>query len=200
MNRNIKILISSSITGLFVFFYILISETGMLRLSGKIIDYLIFFLFLTLSIGYSLSFINNRIEQKSRLKEDFVIWFFIVLIINVIISFFILMIFAKAFNLLYYSNIDFITFFSRNKNLSLKIAVLSVLLLVVYIISDYSIYSYNKYLNVKIHGEKLSADKLHLHFEALENQLKPHYLFNNLNTVVSLIYSDKQLAENYVRH
>lgn len=52
---------------------------------------------------------------------------------------------------------------------------------------------------MQLHGEKLGADKLRLHCEALENQLKPHYLFNNLSTVIALIYSDKQIAEDYVR-
>jgi len=34
---------------------------------------------------------------------------------------------------------------------------------------------------------------------ALKDQLSPHYLFNNLNTISSLIYKDKSLAEAYIR-
>jgi LytS/YehU family sensor histidine kinase len=45
----------------------------------------------------------------------------------------------------------------------------------------------------------MNAEQMHLHIEALKNQLTPHFLFNNLNTVSGLIYSDKRLAEQYIR-
>ncbi|RLD74185.1 MAG: hypothetical protein DRJ07_19905 [Bacteroidetes bacterium] len=199
MNQNWKILLSSTLTGLFVFFYLLISETGSIRLSGRFIDYLIYFLFLANTIGFSISHLNWKIKNKTSLKDNFILWFLLILIVDGIALTSILLVFAKLFNFMYFSQLDFDVFFIRNKNLSQKINVLSTLILVVYIISDYAIYSYNKYLDFQVHGEKLAADKLRLHFEALENQLKPHYLFNNLNTVISLIYSDKITAENYVR-
>lgn len=199
MNKSWKILIGSTLTGIFVFFYLLISETGSIRLSGKFVDYLIFFLFLANTIGFSVSYLNREIENKTSLKENFILWFMLIFIINGTVLTVILLIFAKLFNFMYFSQVDFEVFFIRNKNLSLKINALSALILVVYIISDYALYSYHKYLDIQLHGEKLAADKLRLHFEALENQLKPHYLFNNLNTVISLIYSDKLMAEHYVR-
>jgi len=199
MNKNGKILISSTLSGFFIFFYLLISETGSLHLSGKIIDYLVFFLFLVNSIGFSISWLNRKIKNKTSLKENFVLWFLLIFIVNGIVLTAILLVFTKLFNFVYFSQLDFDIFLIRNKNPGLKISVLSILSLVIFIISDYALYSYYKYLHIQVHGEKLAADKLRLHFETLENQLSPHYLFNNLNTVISLVYSDKQLAENYVR-
>lgn len=168
-------------------------------LSGKYIDYLLFFLFSVNVIGFSISCLNDAIDKKSSIKRNKLLWFLIIFIVDLLLLGMLLFLFAKLFNFIYYGQINFQTFFIRNKNLSLKILVLSALVLVAYIIGEHALYSYHKYLDVHLHGEKLAADKLRLHFEALENQLSPHYLFNNLNTVVSLIYTDKERAENYVR-
>lgn len=199
MNKHWKIVISSTLIGVFVFFYLLMSQTGSILLSGKFIDYLLFFLFAVNTIGFSFSSLNEFVNSKTSLKNNFILWFLSIFVLNTLVIGAVLFLFAKLFNFIYFGQIDFQTFFIRNRNPGLKILVLSVLILVVYIISDYALYSYHRYLEVHVHGKKLAADKLRLHFEALENQLSPHYLFNNLNTVVSLIYTDKQQAENYVR-
>lgn len=62
-----------------------------------------------------------------------------------------------------------------------------------------AMYSYRKFFINSVKLKRLSAEQMHLHIEALKNQLTPHFLFNNLNTVSGLIYSDKRLAENYIR-
>ena len=199
MNKHWKVIVSSSLIGLFVFFYLLMSQTGSIMLSGKSIDYLLFFLFLTNVIGFSVRWMEGLISQKTTLRTNYLLWFLFAFVIDVLVVGIILLLSAKLFNFVYFGQIDFETFFIRNKTPGLKIIILSLLILLVYIITDYALYSYHKYLDVHVHGEKLAADKLRLHFEALENQLSPHYLFNNLNTVVSLIYTDKEQAEDYVR-
>jgi len=42
-------------------------------------------------------------------------------------------------------------------------------------------------------------NQLNLQFEALKTQLSPHFLFNALNTISSLIYKDISLAEDFIR-
>ena len=41
--------------------------------------------------------------------------------------------------------------------------------------------------------------QLELQFEALKSQISPHYLFNSLNTISSLIFKDTQSAEQFIR-
>ena len=47
----------------------------------------------------------------------------------------------------------------------------------------------------------LQSDRwqLELQFESLKSQISPHYLFNCLNTVSSLLYRDSRIAEEFVR-
>ena len=50
-------------------------------------------------------------------------------------------------------------------------------------------------------AEQLRSDRwqLELQFESLKSQISPHYLFNCLNTVSSLLYKDTRVAEEFIR-
>jgi hypothetical protein len=48
-------------------------------------------------------------------------------------------------------------------------------------------------------SEKLSKENIQSQFETLKNQISPHFLFNNLNTLASLIEEDQKLAVEYVQ-
>jgi LytS/YehU family sensor histidine kinase len=41
--------------------------------------------------------------------------------------------------------------------------------------------------------------QLELQFESLKSQISPHYLFNCLNTISSLLFKDSKLAEEFIR-
>jgi LytS/YehU family sensor histidine kinase len=47
--------------------------------------------------------------------------------------------------------------------------------------------------------KRMRREQLDLHIEVLKNQLTPHYLFNNLNTISSLLYKDKSQTDKYIR-
>ena len=50
-----------------------------------------------------------------------------------------------------------------------------------------------------IENERLIKENHVAKYEALKNQINPHFLFNSLNTLQSLIISDQAKAENYVQ-
>ncbi|MCF0201543.1 MAG: histidine kinase [Bacteroidales bacterium] len=52
---------------------------------------------------------------------------------------------------------------------------------------------------IAVENEALRADNISTHYEALKSQLDPHFLFNSLNTLQSLIGSDKDKAEDYIQ-
>lgn len=81
----------------------------------------------------------------------------------------------------------------------LKLGVILFFLLMVYNLLHMAMYSYRKFFIHSVKLKRMTAEQMNLHIEALKNQLTPHFLFNNLNTVSGLIYSDKRLAENYIR-
>jgi sensor histidine kinase YesM len=46
--------------------------------------------------------------------------------------------------------------------------------------------------------QQLKEEQLVFRYETLKNQINPHFLFNSLNTLSSLVYSNQELAETYI--
>jgi len=58
---------------------------------------------------------------------------------------------------------------------------------------------YMKWKETRILTEKLEKENLKSQYETLKSQINPHFLFNNLNTLASLIEENPKLAVNYVQ-
>ena len=50
-----------------------------------------------------------------------------------------------------------------------------------------------------INEEKLKQEKLMFEYEALKNQVNPHFLFNSLTTLSSLVYENQEKAVTFIR-
>ncbi len=50
-----------------------------------------------------------------------------------------------------------------------------------------------------IDNEKLKTESVQAKFESLRNQVNPHFLFNSLNALSTLIYSDQDKADEFVQ-
>lgn len=59
------------------------------------------------------------------------------------------------------------------------------------------IYFYNKYQKNKIKEQKVIAGTASAKFDALKNQLDPHFLFNSLNVLTSLIEENPKNAQKF---
>ena len=59
------------------------------------------------------------------------------------------------------------------------------------------IYFYNKYQQNKIKEQKVIAGTASAKFDALKNQLDPHFLFNSLNVLTSLIEENPDSAQKF---
>ncbi|MCB2219225.1 MAG: histidine kinase [Bacteroidetes bacterium] len=80
-----------------------------------------------------------------------------------------------------------------------KFGIVSLVIIYLFSLVNFSIFSYNQYAVQQIRTLSLERQQLNLQFEALKSQLSPHFLFNSLNTISSLIYKDLHLAENFIR-
>lgn len=80
-----------------------------------------------------------------------------------------------------------------------KIAILIVVFVFVYNIIYAILYAYQHYAVAQIDELKRERKQLELQFEALKGQISPHYLFNSLNTISSLLLKDVQSAEQFIR-
>lgn len=59
------------------------------------------------------------------------------------------------------------------------------------------LYFYNKYQQKKIKEQKVIAGTARAKFDALKNQLDPHFLFNSLNVLTSLIDENPESAQKF---
>ncbi|GAB3883276.1 sensor histidine kinase [Spirosoma agri] len=53
--------------------------------------------------------------------------------------------------------------------------------------------------NVQLRAERLEKEAVLSQFEALKNQLSPHFLFNSLSILTSLIHEDVDLSEQFIK-
>lgn len=60
------------------------------------------------------------------------------------------------------------------------------------------IYYFNQWRNVAIEAEVLKKENLQSQFESLKQQMSPHFLFNSLNTLSSLMRKDVDRAELFL--
>lgn len=59
-------------------------------------------------------------------------------------------------------------------------------------------YFFNEWKLSIVLSEKLKKEKIESQLEALRNQANPHFLFNSLNVLSSLVHSDPDKAENFI--
>ncbi|HBH47955.1 MAG TPA: hypothetical protein DDX98_04915 [Bacteroidales bacterium] len=94
-------------------------------------------------------------------------------------------------------------FISKQFFYVLRIEILSVLVIVFTILS-YEILEYGSYLAYHskyslAEMERFKKENAEFRFETLMNQVNPHFLFNSLNTLSSLVYEDADTASKYIR-
>ena len=64
-----------------------------------------------------------------------------------------------------------------------------------------SFYAYVKLRDQRVrHLERLKKEKAESQLETLKTQINPHFLFNNFNTLISIIEDDPKIAVEYVEH
>jgi two-component system, LytTR family, sensor kinase len=90
-------------------------------------------------------------------------------------------------------------FAKADEDMKLKVGILLLATLFIYKVIYALLYSYQQYAVAQLESLQRERKQLELQFEALKSQLSPHYLFNSLNTISSLIYKDRASAEQFVR-
>lgn len=53
---------------------------------------------------------------------------------------------------------------------------------------------------IELENEKLKTEGIQSQYDSLKNQVSPHFLFNSLNALQTLIREDADTAQKYVRH
>lgn len=62
-----------------------------------------------------------------------------------------------------------------------------------------SVLFFRNWREAVVNQEELKRERLTLQYEALKNQVNPHFLFNSLNVLTSLVYSDPDVSARFIR-
>ena len=129
-------------------------------------------------------FVNERFSKK-RILVGFVSSFFLSLFVIFLLRLFISILIEN----------QSLSFFVANESASDYI-VASVFTFVVLLIIHF-IYIYKGYQENKVKEQKIIAGTANAKFESLKNQIDPHFLFNSLNVLSSLIEENPENAQRF---
>lgn len=194
--RNIII---STIIAVGIFLFIFNSETGNYpSVSKNWLDIIMAILMVNV-FGFSMYYLNTYFNKtipwnKNRTTRFFLEFCAGILILSVLASIFIYAYLEQIINTDPETN-----FWQQYWDGVVKFGIIAVIFTYLYSLVNFSIFSYNQYSFMQIEAIKIERTQLNLQFEALKSQLNPHFLFNALNTISSLIYKDIKLADNFIR-
>ena len=110
--------------------------------------------------------------------------------------------FTVLYGLLYY-NLFFVWF---NKEylwadyavLDRELTVMMVIISLIIISFHSFIYYFKNWQEAEITAERLEKENIRSQFEALKHQIEPHFFFNSLSVLTSLVHKDADLAGQYI--
>ncbi len=76
---------------------------------------------------------------------------------------------------------------------------LIIFIILVFVVVDLSIFLMHKWRFSLAELERFKKENAEFRFESLRSQVNPHFLFNSLNTLSSLVYSSQEKAEQFIR-
>ncbi len=144
-------------------------------------------------LGYSNMYYFEYLEKRTWKKNESIKRILIGVFGSVVITL-IGLFFLRAFTITIYFGKTFEEFIA-NETLGSYQFGLGVTLTIVVIF--HFIYFYNKYQQNKIKEQKVIAGTASAKFDALKNQLDPHFLFNSLNVLTSLIEEHPESAQKF---
>jgi sensor histidine kinase YesM len=202
MNSSLRrigiVLLISAPAGALLFTYLHYSETGIFpsvrNLSGFIAGAII-----GCCCGVGLYFTNKALDKWIPWRNFFASRFFLGLVIDYALAVLLCLLVSSAIIAAFGPSVFWPTSSAQDEDLKIKTLILIMTAIFIYNIIYALLYSYQQYAVAQLENLQRERKQMELQFEALKNQLSPHYLFNSLNTISSLIYKDTPSAEQFIR-
>jgi hypothetical protein len=194
MNKQAKNILITFAIGVGVFLIGNFLSDGFRFESTK--DFFVNFVFYELYafvLGYSNMYYFGYLESREWKKTDRFKRLFIGIVGSVIITLLGLFLLRMGTSLYYYGN----SFKSFLANENFKAYQFGLWITLTIVIIFHFIYFYNRYQQNKIKEQKVIAGTASAKFDALKNQLDPHFLFNSLNVLTSLIEENPENAQRF---
>ncbi len=80
-------------------------------------------------------------------------------------------------------------------------SILVIQLIVTIVITSifYSISFFKAWREAAVNEERYKKESIHYQYKALKNQVNPHFLFNSLNSLTQLVYTDQKQAVKFIK-
>lgn len=199
MHKIWRTIIIGIFIAFFVFTYIMFGETGEIPDYLKHIANLLFSVLVTILTGFVLTFLSKKLNRVYSWEKNVARRFIIGILTNSICTLILTFLLIVPYLVIFYNYRNISELFLTYQDPAIKLIIIEFFIVFIYTIIDFSLFSYNQYAVVQIETVKLLGEQIKLQFEALKSQLSPHYLFNSLNTISSLVYKDPGLAEQFIR-
>ncbi len=160
--------------------------------------FLIFFVFFFLMIWGIGDLIYKYSVEKFLKKYDIIRQFKYLVIILTVYGLIVMILFTISYSLFdiilfdlhHYSGAY--QFFDFDANLGMFAGYMGILLF------NGQIYLFNHWKKERLLAEQLQKENFQAKYEVLKNQIDPHFFFNNLSVLTSLLYKDQDLAAEYI--
>ena len=152
-----------------------------------------FYQLYTFLLGYSNYFYFNYLEKLNWTNEERIKRIVIGIVGSVVITM-IGLFFLNAFNYIVFNGFSLDIFIQNQKWRYYSFGLWITLTIVIIF---HVVYFYNRYQQTKVKEQKVIAGTATARFDALKNQLDPHFLFNSLNVLTSLIEENPENAQKF---
>lgn len=189
-------ILTGIVTGISLFVYLYYSHFEQFPGLDSIFAYLIVVI-VSLISAFLIRRINGFLDNKLSWSDHFILRFELAVLggmFTIIIAALAGILIGSIFNS---SLLDLA--FNDLTNEWIKLLILSFFILFIFQATYFSIYSYQQYAVVQINKYASERDQMRLQFDALRSQLSPHFLFNSLNTISSLVHKNPEDAEEFIR-
>ena len=195
MQRHLIILLGSIISAILLHLYILYSE-GYIYADIKTTG-ILFCIALMILTTYIMSFVLGQIDRFIKWNNYPISRFIIGITVHSILLF-------TTFYCFYSDYWHALVFEIPDGNLFnqvtlLRLSIVLFIMTFLFYVIQYATISYRSFTYTQIKETQLKREMVDAQFDALKSQLQPHFLFNSLNTISSLIHKDEEIAESFIR-
>ncbi|UII20679.1 sensor histidine kinase [Fulvivirga ligni] len=185
--------------GIAYFLYLFYSEEAYLPSLLQNLPHLFVSIFTANLIGLVMYTSDRQLNKYISWKENLSTRFISGLLVNILLATGIMAVISWIYLGIYIDNFRIGEIWTAFNEYIIKLSIITLIAIVLYSLIYFALYSYNQYAIVQIESIKDQRKQLQLQFDVLKSQLSPHYLFNSLNTISSLIFKDAYLAEDFIR-
>lgn len=151
---------------------------------------------LGIALSYFIYYTSSLLDKLYSFQKNAGLRLFIGIIAHFVLSFFIIYLLLYLYSSWFEDILNFSVVYN---DILIKVGILIFLSILLYSIIYFALYSYNSYTTFQISSVRQERKQIELQLKALKAQLSPHFLFNSLNTISSLIYKDVEQAGVFIR-